>query len=67
MIVHQTDSLLENAIKHGVRFQRPVYDSLYLVLAEACGGQVVTADARLYRGVKSGPLETLVLWVTDPL
>jgi predicted nucleic acid-binding protein len=67
MIIHPTEELLEAAFQHGVRYRRPVYDSLYLVLAEGLGGQVVTADRRLYNGVHGGPLDHLVLWVTDPL
>ena len=67
MTVHATDPLLEEAIRHGVRYRRPVYDSLYLVLAAALGGRVVTADGRLDKGVHGGPLDHLVLWVTDPL
>ena len=65
MTVHSTDGLLEEAIRHGVRYRRPVYDSLYLVLAASLGGRVVTADGRLYRGVHGGPLAHLVLWVAD--
>jgi predicted nucleic acid-binding protein len=65
--VHPTERLLEDAYRHGVRYRRPVYDCLYLVLAEGLGGQVVTADRRLYNGVHGGPLDHLVLWVTDPL
>jgi predicted nucleic acid-binding protein len=67
MIVHPTERLLEDAFQLGVRYRRPVYDCLYLVLAEGLGGQVVTADRRLYNGVHGGPLDHLVLWVTDPL
>ena len=67
MTVHATEALLEDAFRHGVRYRRPVYDSLYLVLAVALGGRVVTADRRLYHGVRGGPLDHLVLWVTDPL
>ncbi len=67
MTLHATEGLLEDAIRHGIRYRRPVYDSLYLVLAAARGGRVVTADGRLYRGVHGGPLDHLVLWVTDPL
>jgi predicted nucleic acid-binding protein len=67
MTVHPTSSLLEDAFQHGVRYRRPVYDSLYLVLAAALGGRVVTGDRRLYNGVHNGPLDHLVLWVTDPL
>ncbi len=67
MTVHATEGLLESAFRHGVRYRRPVYDSFYLVLAISVGGRVVTADRRLYNGVHGGPLDHLVLWVTDPL
>lgn len=67
MTVHPADTLLEDAFRLGVRYRRPVYDSLYLVLAAAVGGRVVTADRRLYNGVHGGPLGDLVLWVSDPL
>lgn len=53
-VVHATDGLLEEAIRRGVRYRRPDYDSLDLVLANALGGRVVTADGRLYRGAQEG-------------
>jgi predicted nucleic acid-binding protein len=65
--IHATERLLEAAFQDGVRYRRPVYDCLYLVVAMAVGGQVVTADRRLYNGLHGGPLDHLVLWVTDPL
>jgi len=68
MTIHATEELLEDAFRHGVRYRRPVYDSLlYMVLAVALGGRVVTADRRLCNGVHGGPLDHVVLWVTDPL
>jgi predicted nucleic acid-binding protein len=67
MTIHATDALLDDAFRHGIRYRRPVYDSLYLVLAIALGGRVVTADRRFYNGVHGGPLDRFVLWVTDPL
>jgi predicted nucleic acid-binding protein len=67
MTVHATEGLLESAFRPGVRYRRPDYDSFYLVLAISVGGRVVTADRRLYNGVHGGPLDHLVLWVTDPL
>lgn len=67
LTVHATEDLLEQAMRHSIRYRRPVYDSLYMVLVMALGGQVVTADHRLYNGVRGGPLEHLVLWITDPL
>ncbi len=65
--VHPTSPLLATAFRLGVRYRRPVYDSLYLVLASSLGGRVVTADRWLYNGVHGGPLNHLVLWVIDPL
>jgi predicted nucleic acid-binding protein len=65
--IHPTERLLEDAFRLGVRYRRLVDDSLYLVLAAALGGRVVTADRRLYNGVHGGPLDHLVLWVDDPL
>lgn len=65
--IHATNGLLEAAFRHGVRYRRPVYDSLYLVVAAALGGCVFTADRRLFNGVQGGPLSHLVRWVTDPL
>jgi predicted nucleic acid-binding protein len=67
MTIHATEGLLEDALRHGVRYRRPVYDSLYLLVAAALGGRVVTADRRFYNGVRGGPLDHLVLWVADPL
>jgi hypothetical protein len=65
--VHSTEGLLENALRHGKSYRRPVYDSLYLVLATALARRALTGDRRLYNGVHGGPLDDLMLWVTDPL
>ena len=67
MTIHPTEALLEDAFRHGVRYRRPVYDSLYMVLAVALGGRVVTADRRLHNRVHGGSLDHVVLWVTEPL
>lgn len=66
LTVHATEDLLGEAMRHGIRYRRPVYESFYMILAIVLGGRVVTADRRLYNGVRGGPLEHLVLWVTDP-
>ena len=38
LTIHATEVLLEEAMRHGIRYRRPVYDSLYMVLAVALGG-----------------------------
>jgi hypothetical protein len=63
--IHPTESLLEAAFRDGMRYRRPICDCLYLVLAAVLGARVVTADRRLYNGVRGGPLDHLVLWITD--
>jgi predicted nucleic acid-binding protein len=65
--VHATEALLDDAYDLAVRYRRPVYDSLYLVLAQRLVGQVVTADARLFHGASTGPLAGLVVLMSDPL
>jgi predicted nucleic acid-binding protein len=42
-----TSDLVERAIELAVSFRHPAYDCFYLALAEARGGTLVTADARL--------------------
>ena len=68
MTIHATEELLEEAFRNRVSGTGvPVYDSLYLVLAAALGGRVVTSDRRLYYGVHGGPLDHLVVWVSNQL
>lgn len=54
--VHASASLLPVALEIACRYDRSVYDSLYLALAvrEACA--VVTADERLVNALSSTPL-----------
>jgi predicted nucleic acid-binding protein len=63
--VYATSPLLENAFRLGVRYRRPVYDGLYLILADSLRGRVVTADRRLSNGVRGGPLDYLVLSLSE--
>ena len=49
---HLIDGALEIATAHG----RTVYDGLYVSLAVAIGGTLVTADERLVRALAGGPL-----------
>lgn len=57
--------LISPALDLATRFNRTVYDSLYLALAISQRCQLVTADRRLYDGLKRGSLAPALLWVED--
>ncbi|MEP7215400.1 MAG: type II toxin-antitoxin system VapC family toxin [Anaerolineaceae bacterium] len=59
-----TGALLLGAMSIALRFNRSIYDSLYVALAlqERCA--LVTADRRLYDAVAPSYLETM-LWIED--
>jgi predicted nucleic acid-binding protein len=44
---------------------RTVYDSLYLAAAMVHQLPLVTADGKLYRGLRRGPLSPHLLWIED--
>ena len=48
--------LMEEATRLAVHLDHPAYDCVYLALAQARGLPFVTADERLLRKVRSGPL-----------
>jgi predicted nucleic acid-binding protein len=45
--------------------QRSVYDCLYLALAEAVDGIMITADHKFYSSLTGGIYGRRVLWVED--
>ncbi len=46
LILHSVTDLLERALTIGVSHQIPVYDSVYIALAEAMGYPLITIDER---------------------
>ncbi|MCX6677457.1 MAG: type II toxin-antitoxin system VapC family toxin [Methanothrix sp.] len=48
-----------------VETKRSVYDCLYLALAEALDGRMVTADGKFFQALGSSPLGDRMLWVED--
>jgi predicted nucleic acid-binding protein len=43
------EDLVQRALELAIDSQHPVYDCLYMALAEELSGELVTADERLYR------------------
>ena len=48
-----------------IETKRSVYDCLYLALAEALDGRMVTADGKFFQALGSSPLSDRMLWVGD--
>ncbi len=62
---HDDARLFPSAYQLAVNTQRSVYDCLYLALAEAVDGAVVTADRKFYAALANGPYGSKVMWVED--
>ena len=60
---HPEVSLLPAAFELAFRSERTVYDCLYLALAIQLGGQMVTADQRLFNSLSGTPWARHVCWV----
>jgi predicted nucleic acid-binding protein len=59
--VHPSSSLLPVALEIACRYDRSVYDSLYLALAIREGCAVVTADERLVNALSATPIASSLL------
>lgn len=57
-------SLISEALKIAFAYNRSIYDSLYIALAQREACQFVTADLRLYNALKD-PLPERMLWIGD--
>ena len=62
---HSWQELRNSAYAMANQTRRSVYDCLYVALAAELGGQMVTADRRLYEALTAGPLSDHVVWVED--
>lgn len=60
-----SQSLREKAFQIALETRRSVYDCIYLALAEALEGRIVTADRRFFLALQGVPLEDYVLWLED--
>jgi predicted nucleic acid-binding protein len=58
--IHDSESLISNAVEIAVATGTTVYDSLYLALAVEKGTVMVTADAKLAKALKDTVWESFV-------
>ena len=63
--VQSTQSLIPLALEIACGTHRTVYDSLYLSTATVHQLPFVTADSKLCKALKKGPLSTHLLWIED--
>lgn len=60
-----TCSLIDEAARIAVSCRRSFYDSIYLALAVACNGRMITADEKLCNALKDTQLAERVVVVGD--
>jgi predicted nucleic acid-binding protein len=64
---HPDERLFPVAYRLALDTQRSVYDCLYLALAEAVDGIMITADRKFYSSLSAGVYGRRVLWIEDLL
>ncbi len=63
--LHPTIPCLDRAMELAELAGHPIYDCVYLALAERAEARLITADRRFHRAVRATPLAELVCWVED--
>ena len=64
---YPSQNFREEAFHMAIETKRSIYDCLYLALAEALDGRMVTADGKFFQAISSSPLGDRMLWVEDLL
>jgi predicted nucleic acid-binding protein len=62
---YPSQNFREEAFQMAIETKRSIYDCLYLALAEALDGRMVTADAKFFQSLQSTPLRDRMLWVEN--
>lgn len=62
---HADDRLFPAAYELALNTQQSLYDCLYLALAEAVDGRMITADRKVYQALVGGPCDQRLVWVED--
>jgi predicted nucleic acid-binding protein len=64
---YPSQNFREEAFHMAIWTKRSVYDCLYLDLAEALDGRLVTADGKFFQALGNSPQRNRMLWVGDLL
>jgi predicted nucleic acid-binding protein len=62
---YSSTELRERAFELALDIKSSLYDCLYLALAEALDGRMVTADGKFFQALCNSPLSDRMLWVGD--
>lgn len=62
---HAFTAFLDRAYEISGLTGQSIYDSLYVALAILLDSQMVTADRRLYDGLRNGPFKKHIVWVEN--
>lgn len=62
---YPSQNFREEAFHLAIKAKRSVYDCLYLAVAEALDGRMVTADGKFFQAIGNTPLSDRMLWVGD--
>lgn len=62
---HADERLFPAAYELALDTQQSLYDCLYLALAEAIEGQLITADRKFYKALAGGAFHNRLVWVED--
>jgi predicted nucleic acid-binding protein len=57
--------LIATALQLALQTERSVYDCLYLALAIASAAPLLTADQKLFAGLRTGPFSRHLQWLGD--
>lgn len=62
---HTDERLFSAAYELALDTQQSLYDCLYLALAEAIEGRLITADRKFYKALAGGAFHDRLVWVED--
>ena len=62
---HADERLFPAAYELALDTQQSLYDCLYLALAEAVDGRLITADRKFFKALGGGAFDQRLVWVED--